>query len=470
MPQFDELQVWLDARLPELLDAHGVPAASVAVSADGALFGAAAGLLNLETGVAATEDSVFQIGSITKVFTTTLVMQLVDEGLLNLDAPLRTALPEFALADEAAAARITARQLLSHSGGFEGDIFTDTGAGDDCLERYAALLAEVPQIFAPGVMFSYNNAGFCVLGRLVEAVRGEPFDRCLRRLLLDPLGLRHASLDAGEAILHRAAAGHVRPGDAEGTARLAVARPWAMARSNGPAGSMLAMRARDLVVFAELHLSKGRSRSGAPVLSAASVQEMRRQQMLLPDIQQGTAWGLGWELFARPGGLVVGHDGSTIGQSAMLRIVPSRGVAVAVVANGGDAKPLFAEIADRVLADLAGIAPAPAAAPDPAREHGTAPRSGGVDRYIGRYGSSTSETTVSRRPDGGLRMERRPLGELAELDEPVYRTDLLPWRGDSLLPLEPEGGVFQPVAFLGDDGAGRALYLHTGRADRRIGA
>jgi CubicO group peptidase (beta-lactamase class C family) len=175
MSTLDEIKSWLQARLPALMAEHKVPGAVVAVAADGQVIDLAAGVLSKATGVEATVDSVFQIGSITKVWTATLVVQLVDEGKLDLDAPVRRYVPEFRLADETAAATITIRQLLSHTGGFEGDIFTDTGRGDDAVQRYLETLAEVGQLFGPGERFSYNNAAFCVLGRVVEVLREKPF-------------------------------------------------------------------------------------------------------------------------------------------------------------------------------------------------------------------------------------------------------------------------------------------------------
>src|SRR5215510_11981351 len=103
MPNLDKIKLWLDERLPALLAEHQVPGAAVAVLADDEIIEAAGGVLSTATGVEATVDSVFQIGSITKVWTATLVMQLVDEGLVELDAPVRRYLPDFGLADDAAA-------------------------------------------------------------------------------------------------------------------------------------------------------------------------------------------------------------------------------------------------------------------------------------------------------------------------------------------------------------------------------
>jgi CubicO group peptidase (beta-lactamase class C family) len=146
MSNLEKVSGWLADNLPGLLAEHKVPGAAIAVLVDGEIVDFAAGVLSKATGVEATTDSVFQIGSITKLWTTTLAMQLVDEGRLDLDAPVRRYVPEFALSDDSAAAAITVRQLMCHTSGFEGDLFTDTGTGDDCVERYVATLHDTAQL------------------------------------------------------------------------------------------------------------------------------------------------------------------------------------------------------------------------------------------------------------------------------------------------------------------------------------
>lgn len=459
MAQLEDIRAGMDRRMSELVAAHRVPAFSLAIGVGDDIVEWAGGTLSLATGVEATRDSVFQIGSVTKAFTSTLVMELVEEGLLDLDGAVRDVLPDFRVADETASAQVTIRQLLSHTSGFEGDVFVDTGPGDDCLDCYVQILADTPQLFAPGEMFSYNNAGFSVLGRIVEVLRGQPYDRVLRDRVLDPLGLRHAAVNAAEAILHRAAVGHVE--DESGA--IVPTTVWAMERSGGPAGSVLAMSAADLLSFGRMHLRGGVRGDGTRMLSAASTAQMQRAQVALPDIDQGEGWGLGWELFDRGGTRVIGHDGNTIGQSASLRLVPECDLVVAMLANGGAPHPVFASVIDHVLHELAGIPRR--AAPTP-----TGPAPADSERYLGSYASSTAITTVTRAPDGRLRLDRIPRGVVADLGDLPYRTELVAWHPDVLLPVEPEGGVRQPIAFLGDDGTGRALYLHTGRADRRTDA
>ncbi|MBE8523929.1 beta-lactamase family protein [Amycolatopsis sp. H6(2020)] len=461
MSKLPELSAWLHTRLPALLAEHHVPGAAVAVYAGGEIVDHAAGVLNKATGVEADVDSLFQIGSITKVWTATLAMQLVDDGVLDLDQPVRKYLPEFVLGDAAAAARITVRQLLCHTAGFEGDIFTDTGRGADCIEKYVATLGDVPQLFAPGEMFSYNNAAYCVLGRLVEVLRGKTYDECLQDHLFTPLGLTHAAQSPYEAIRFRAALGHLTPSPG---AEPEPASTWTLAPSNAPAGSMLAMRPRDLVTFAAMHLRDGEGPDGTRVLGADSARAMRERLVELPELGLfGDAWGLGWSLFDAPGGAVVGHDGGTIGQSAFLRVAPEHDVAVALLTNGGDPIAVYTEVLGHVLRELTGIELAVPPVPDPA-----APR---VDasRYVGEYSSSVADIVVSQDDDGRVWVERIPKGVLAELAKPD-KTELVALNGDTLILAEPMQGMYVPHAFVGDDGTGRALYLHTGRADRRVDA
>lgn len=463
MPHLDDIGGWITDNLPALLAAHKVPGAAVGVYADGEVFDFAGGVLSRATGVEATTDSVFQIGSITKTWTGTLVMQLADEGLLDIDKPVVTYLPDFSLADSAAARVMTVRQLLSHTAGFEGDIFTDTGNNDDCVEKYVATLRTDPQLFPPGTMFSYNNAGYCVLGRVIEVLRGKPFDQALRDHLFTPLGLAHAATDASSAILHRAAIGHLpNPGDPGGDP--VPAPVYALAKSNAPAGAMLAMRPRDLLAFAVMHLNEGVAADGTRVLSPESVAAMQSVQVALPPLGlMGTHWGLSWELFDLAGGRVFGHDGGTIGQNAFLRVVPGANAAVALLTNGGNPIGLYSDLFGHLLRELAGVE-LPAHPLPPAR-----PRRIDASRYVGAYANSVGKTEVTQGEDGRIWMTDTPLGELAELVGEVERTELVHLEGDTLIPVEPKYGIHLPQVFTGDDGSGRALFIHTGRAMRRCG-
>ncbi|WP_410604805.1 serine hydrolase domain-containing protein [Amycolatopsis sp. lyj-90] len=463
MGELSDLHERIQERLPGLLREHEVPAAAWAVLRNGQVIDGAAGILNKATGVIATPDSIFQIGSITKLWTSTLVLQLVDEGLVELDAPIRGYLPEFRVKDDQASSAITVRQLLTHTAGFEGDIFTDTGIGDDCLQKFVEALRDVPQLFTPGERFSYNNAGYCLLGRLVEVIRGKQYDACLRDDLVTPLGLEHVATGPYEAILFRAAVGHIESEPGTGHHPAPV---WAMARSNAPAGSMLSMRARDLIEFARMHVDDGKAVDGTQVLAPGTAASMHGRAVDLPDLGlMGSSWGLGFERFDREDGAIIGHDGTTIGQRAYLRMIPEAGVAVALLTNGGDGTSLYHDIVGDVLGELTGktLPALPAPPADPVVID--------AERFTGTYSTDLYDLVVSQGEDKRIWIEQLPKGSIAEgLGLQPERAELVHYRDDMLIPLLPDNGFHMPHAFVGDDGTGHALYLHIGRAVRRAGA
>ncbi|MFJ9390621.1 serine hydrolase domain-containing protein [Nocardioides sp. NPDC101246] len=443
----------LQERFADLVAEHGVPGASIAVLTGDEVITAAAGTASLATGVGVDTETVFQIGSITKIWTTTLVMQLVDDGLLDLDRPVRDYLPELVIGDREAGEAITTRQLLCHTAGFEGDIFTDTGRGEDAVERYVATLTDLPQLFAPGETFSYNNTGFVVLGRLVEVLREAPFDQVLLDRIARPLGLASVSPSPYEAILRRVATGHL-PG-ADGAPE--AAPTWALARSNAPAGSMLAMTASDLLGFVRMHLSDGTAPDGTQVLSAAAVAAMRERQVELPLLSgMGSAWGLGWELIDTPQGTVIAHDGGTIGQAAFLRVVPEHGLAVALLTNGGEVFGLFNAAVARLLEELGGVRlPERPTPPD-------APATVDVDRFLGHYADTIYDIEVTANGAGGLVLDRTPKDIIAEIGEQPMRFSLVHLDGDSFIATEPVRGIHVVFAFLGEADV-PAKYVHYGR-------
>src|SRR3954449_5645216 len=223
-----DIQHW-QQRLALLADKHGVPGASLAILADGEVADTAYGVLNRRTDVEATPDSVFQIGSITKVWTATLAMQLVDEGLLDLDEPVVTYLPGFQVADPEVTRTVTTRHLLAHTSGIDGDLFLDTGRGDDSIERYVAGCATLGQNHPLGATMSYCNSGYTILGRLIEVLRGSTWDTVLRERLFAPLGRTTAGPLPEEALLHRAGVGQSTPPGGE----LQVTPMWGIYRSCG---------------------------------------------------------------------------------------------------------------------------------------------------------------------------------------------------------------------------------------------
>ena len=200
------------ARLTELAAEARVPGAALGIWDGSQEILAASGELSAATKVCVTADSLFQVGSITKIWTATMIMQLVDEGQLSLDTTVAEVMPGVRLGAGDLGGLVTVRHLLTHTSGIDGDVFTDTGRGDDCVERYVGLLAETPSVFAPGAAYSYCNSGFVVLGRIIEMLDGQSWDESLRERLVGPLGITRTVTLPEEAILHRAAVGHRRGG------------------------------------------------------------------------------------------------------------------------------------------------------------------------------------------------------------------------------------------------------------------
>src|SRR5215208_5651132 len=176
-------------RLDDLLAKVKAPGAVFALMHGDDVIECPAGTANLDTGAAVTADTLFPVASIAKAYTATLAMQLVDDGALDLDEPLRRHLPGFRVADPDATARLTPRHLLTHTSGLDGDKEDTFGRGEDALERYVASCSTLGQIHPLGATFSYCNSGFNILGRLIEVLREKSFDAALRDHLLVPLGL-----------------------------------------------------------------------------------------------------------------------------------------------------------------------------------------------------------------------------------------------------------------------------------------
>jgi len=432
---------------------HKVPGASLAVLAGDEVTELAGGVTNLRTGVEVTTDTVFQIGSIGKVWTTTLVMQLVDDGVLDLDEPVRTYLPEFRVADPYVTDRVSLRHLLSHTSGIGGDHLVDAGRGDDCLERYVAGCAELGQDHELGETMSYCNTGFPVAGRVIEVVTGMGWDRVLRERLFAPLGLVRAGTLPEHALLHRAALGHVSVAGQDPV----PAPVWGMPRAVGPAG-LIHTTPAEVLAFARLHLDDGRGPDGTQLLSPASAKAMREPQVVVPNPYPCEAWGLGWMLFDWDGHPLFGHDGATLGQGATLRVLPEQRFAVAGVVNGGAAVDFFEAIVTELFSDLAGVRVPTLPSPGP-----------GVDvdlsAYEGTYERLHVSADVARLGDG-LRAtitSRGPLAQLLPPENQVRTVDLAPVDAALFIATEPHVGP-RPLVFFDFDGTAPWRLHFDGRA------
>jgi CubicO group peptidase (beta-lactamase class C family) len=449
------------SRLAELAADHAVVGASVAVQQGESMVQAATGLANLRTGVEVTTDTLFQIGSITKSYTATLVMQLVDEGLIDLDRPVVQYLPDFVTADPASSATVTIRQLLSHTSGIDGDVFDEFGRGDDCVARYVTGMGGLSHTNPVGSFFSYCNSGYVLLGRLLEQFREAAWDDVLQKHLLAPIGAHDTVTLADQAIMRRAAVGHLLTG-ADGAPQ--VAPSWFFSRAMGPAGVIAAPTA-DVLRFARLHLDDGRAADGTQVLSPGAVKTMRQVEVRLPDpYTLGDAWGLGLILYRTDGPLVMGHDGTTIGQNAYLRIVPDRDLAVVLLTNGGGAGALFDALVRPLLRDLAGAELNPPPPPPPAP-----PVVGPTAAYLGAYERTGVRMEVTTDAEAKLWLQVTNTGPVGSQLPPEPAKELVVLEEGLLITAEPEPRVGRHLSlkFLEPSGAGYGYVHFGGRATPR---
>lgn len=417
---------------------------------------ASAGVTNLGTGVPTDPHTLCQIGSITKVVTATMILQLRDEGRLALDDAVSSLLPDLRLAGDLAD-RVTVRHLLTHTSGLDGDLFTDTGRGDDCLEKYVATLAEAESLFSPGTGWSYCNSGFVLLGRIIEVLDERTWDASLRARISEPLGLTRFVTLPEEVLLHRAALGHIR---FEGAPTLSPAPVSSIPRSMGPAG-LITSSVDDLLSFGLAFLRGGDTGRGARLLSAESLTEMTDLHHTLPEAARVMApeWALGWMRDVIDGHRVIWHGGTTIGQNAWLLVLPDDGVALVVFTNGPGGPAAADEVKAALLEAFVG-----ARATAPQRPAGPPEQATITPTLLGDYTDAGSTLRVQE-VDGELQARVKVRFDRAHPDGMTLRlhpTDT----PDSFLYRDHPGDPWATLAFAEVDGR-QAAYLGIRALPRR---
>jgi CubicO group peptidase (beta-lactamase class C family) len=354
----------------------GVTGAAVAFFADGLECAAYAGLADAEGDLPVLPDTRFQIASVTKPMVATVIVRLADQGRLSLDDPVSLHVPE--LAGTSWGDQVSVRHLLANTGGVPLSAAVEASFpadGDDCLARLAATLAGQQPMFAPGSWWSYANAGWSLLGRVIETICGTTWESAMQSELFRPAGLRETGfIDVGDpfpaAACYQAAGGP--------PARLA---PW-RARALGPAGATVWATVTDLIKFARLHLRDGHL--GGHYTSQGALAAMRTPHwdLRIPDFMDG--WCLGWARWDWPGGPLWGWAGISEGHRTVLKILPHNDAALAIVTNSSQGRALYRTVFPVLLQRL-GVQMPP---------FDRTPRPGAVDlhRYAGSY----------RWPDGGF--------------------------------------------------------------------
>ncbi|HZS31653.1 MAG TPA: serine hydrolase domain-containing protein [Gaiellaceae bacterium] len=361
----------------------GVPGVAVGVLEDGVERHEAYGVTSIENPLDVTPETRFQIGSITKTFLGTAVSELVARDEIELDKPVKEYVPELALADADATERVTMRHLLSHTAGWFGDYFDDTGWGDDAFAIYVERMRDLPQQTPVGELWAYNNAGFVLAGHAVERVTGKRVEDVIRELVCEPLELKSTTFWPWEVMTERYAVGHLGLGD-----ELQVARPWQIGRYAAAAGG-IASTTPDLLRYARLHLE--------PPPALAAMQEPQA-----PAADEGEWVGLTWYGEDRFGTLR--HGGGTNGQIAMLLLVPARGYALALLTNHS---PGGLQVMDAMF-KAAGVA-----GEDPQPLEDVA-----MDEFAGVYETTLGRVTLTPLEGGRIRIESESFGGFPKKDSP----------------------------------------------------
>src|SRR5262245_11752686 len=303
---------------------YGIPGVAVGIIENGVVMTRGLGVTNVEDPLPVTEHTVFPIASISKTFTATAMMRLVEQGKVDLRTPVRTYLPDFRVRDEAASRDVTVWHLLTHLGGWEGQV-AGPERGTDTLRNFVATtLPDLMQVAPPGQAWSYNNAGFSIAGRVIEVVTGTSINQAMLDLVFRPLNLEHAGTTAGEFIVSRFAAGHfTRDG------RTTPQRPFVPSTSVTAGGVGVCIA--DLIAYARFHMGDGRAANGDRVLTRDSLERMRAIQAH----KQGTDDDIGLAWHIRQVGPIrtFGHGGTLAGHILLLDIVPERDFAIAILTN-----------------------------------------------------------------------------------------------------------------------------------------
>jgi CubicO group peptidase (beta-lactamase class C family) len=452
----EPLRADLESLVRDEMTRWGVPGVALGiVHGDDELI-ATFGVTNVDHPLAVTQQTLFQVGSTTKTMTATLLMRRVASGVVDLDAPLRRHFA-FTLTNELYAAALTPRHLLTHTGGWAGDQFLRYPIGergDAALARVIDRLPEMPLQAPPGATFAYSNAGFAVLGRLVEVLAGATYDRVLAAELLAPLGMRHTFELPEDVITERVAVGHRR---AEG--RVVVARPWAIERAGMAHGGVISDLDDQLAYLRfQLGLTAGRGLDGVEVLPPDLLREMQREHARAGSICD--AFGLGWQLADVGGVRTVRHGGETNGQLSEFVMVPPEHFGFTILTNAVAGvslnRTVTAWLLERVLAVIT---------PDPAE--GTVPCGAEtLAGYVGRYTGVLKDVSLAIE-DGALVLHVQPHPRAGRAPTPPPEPVRLGVTGvDAVVGLE-EPALGRRGEFLRDADGAIEWFRWDGRLQRR---
>jgi CubicO group peptidase (beta-lactamase class C family) len=378
----DLLSAWIESQMAY----RGLPGLSMGVIYDQELIWAKGfGYADVASQKPATATTVYRIASITKLFTATAIMQLRDEGKLQLDDPVARHLPWFQVQNRFAdAPEITIRHLLTHTSGLprEAAFSYWVDRNFPTIEAIREKLPGQQVAVAPGSKWKYSNLALTLAGEVAAAVAGMPYAEYIQSQILDPLGMGNTfvQIAADQPLL--ATGYHRRLPDNSRT----IAHFTDM-QGITPAANM-ASNVEDLAQFAMLQFRNG-PRGGKQVLKGSSVREMQRVQWLNSNWQAGR--GLGFHVWRMDDYTLAGHGGSLEGYRTDIQVISAEKIGFVVLTNADDGNPpLIMEKA------IKWVAPALAKAAEESKPSSFDPE---WEQYLGRYRSIWGDVQVIRYKD-----------------------------------------------------------------------
>ena len=334
-PDFKDAVTVFDLWVEQHITHRDLPGLSIAVISDqDIVWSKGYGFSDLEQRIPATPSTVYRIGSITKLFTSTAILQLRDAGKLRLDDPVSLHIPWFEVPNPSPdAPEITILQLLTHTSGLsrEADFPYWTDHVFPTRDELAASVPEQLALNPPESTYHYSNLGMSLLGEIVTRVSGQPWAEYVQTHILDPLAMESSSSAPGEALLERLATAYLIE-DGDGNREV---MEYYDAGAIAPAGAIVST-VEDLGRFASLQFRDGPA-GGSQILKGSTLREMHRPHWLYPSWTAGM--GLGFRVSHRDGKVFVGHGGSIGAHVTNLLTVPSEKIAVVVAINADNGSP-----------------------------------------------------------------------------------------------------------------------------------
>ena len=327
----------MDALLKGAYPADRPGAAAIVVKDGKVLYRKAYGMASLELGVPLQPDMVFRLGSLTKQFTATAILMLVEDGMLALDDPIEKHLAGYPTQGH----RITIEHLLTHTSGIQS--YTDMPGwmtsrilADMTVTELVDGFKREPMQFAPGDKYRYNNSAYILLGAIIEKVSGKTYEAFLKERIFEPLGMKSTSYGSNEPVIPRRVPGYTQEGDVSKTARyLSMTQPYA-------AGALVST-VDDLALWdASLYTEK--------LLKRASLERMWTPFATRDG--KSTKYGYGWAISEVRGRRTVEHGGGIFGFATHALRLPDERVYVAVLCNSAP-PPASPNLVARKLAALA---------------------------------------------------------------------------------------------------------------------